>query len=188
MSPECEKYRESLPLALDGGLPRKEHREAAAHLIGCPACLAEARALTRSWELFEAEQAAPPLPHKLRAWRPAPERVRPFFWRLGLAAAAAAIAMAVMPGREPEPVSGDWDRALAGPAALPVAPIAAEGPHGLQAPPVTGSGEARLSVPPKAGPKTGLSAQPFPGELRGAEPMTPPPLKIKGAKSAGRTV
>jgi anti-sigma factor RsiW len=105
---ECRQWRERIGALLLGQLPEEERFATEAHLDGCPACRAEAQALTPAASLLaradpEHLVPAPAPPSRVRerifsligAERRA-ERRRRTRLRLGLAAAAAASAAAVV--------------------------------------------------------------------------------------------
>ena len=67
---DCRKIKELIPIYLDQELSSDDHRLVETHLHTCPACMAEARALEKSWEVLgELDEIEPDPQYMARFWR-----------------------------------------------------------------------------------------------------------------------
>lgn len=67
---DCRKIKEIIPIYLDQELSSDDHRLVEAHLRICPACMAEARAVEKSWEVLgELDEIEPDPQYMARFWR-----------------------------------------------------------------------------------------------------------------------
>jgi len=66
----CRKIKKMIPIYLDHELSADDHRLVAEHLRTCPDCLAEARAVEKSWEVLgELDEIKPDPLYIGRFWR-----------------------------------------------------------------------------------------------------------------------
>ena len=67
---DCRQIKKLIPIYLDHELSTEDHRLVAEHLRTCPDCLAEARAVEKSWEMLGEAKAIKPDPQYIaRFWR-----------------------------------------------------------------------------------------------------------------------
>ena len=67
---DCREIKKLIPIYLDHELSADDRRLVAAHLSACPECLAEARALEKSWEVLgELDEIKPDPQYIARFWR-----------------------------------------------------------------------------------------------------------------------
>ncbi len=67
---DCRKIKKIIPIYLDHELGADDHRLVAEHLRTCPDCLAEARAVEKSWEMLgELDEIKPDPQYIARFWR-----------------------------------------------------------------------------------------------------------------------
>lgn len=129
----CRSVLALLPLLVEGDLPDAETSEAREHLATCPACRAHEAALRESqaWLRGAAASAPPPFDEtELAAIRASvlgrierPARSFRLEWLGVTAALAAALVLAVLPGRlVPAPDAGPITRARLHPAPAPTTP------------------------------------------------------------------
>ena len=66
---DCHKIKQLIPIYLDHELSSNDHRLVAEHLRTCPDCLAEARAVEKSWDLLgELDEIRPDPQYIARFW------------------------------------------------------------------------------------------------------------------------
>ena len=67
---DCQEIKKQIPIYLDQELETAKHREVETHLLGCPDCRREARAIEQSWDLLGKIEALEPDPNYIaRFWR-----------------------------------------------------------------------------------------------------------------------
>ncbi len=67
---DCRKIKKIIPIYLDRELSADDRRLVAEHLRTCPQCLAEARAIEKSWEVLgELDEIKPDPQYIARFWR-----------------------------------------------------------------------------------------------------------------------
>jgi hypothetical protein len=67
---DCRKIKKLIPIYLDHELSSDDHRLVAEHLRTCPDCLAEARAMEKTWEVLgELDEIKPDPRYITRFWR-----------------------------------------------------------------------------------------------------------------------
>jgi len=66
---DCQKIQKLIPIYLDQQLETAKHRQVEAHLLGCPDCRREARAIEQSWDLLGEIETLKPDPNYIaRFW------------------------------------------------------------------------------------------------------------------------
>ena len=66
---DCQKIKKLIPIYLDKELEAARHRQVETHLLGCPDCRREARAIEQSWDLLGEIKALEPDPNYIaRFW------------------------------------------------------------------------------------------------------------------------